>query len=440
VWFGRPMSALEIADQLGGDPELFYSEWIRRTFYEVVLPMAEEEGPGAVDLKSVSARMEAAGIRGSHGSALGSLALLLESEAVQAGHEPELLRSSVLRRCKRLRDLHARRRVQALGLRSYHAAADPSVEIQDLVTAVVDAAGDVAARDHDVVIRGADYVDLSYPTPPDEGGLSIGLEGFDDFWRLHPGRLYSVLAKSGSGKSALVGQIADHVAYRCGKRVLWCSSEMSARDCAQRSLARLSRAPLDDIVEGAESERDRALIDNARRWMYEGDFRFVEVMGWSFREVEVMIRAVARGAPLDLVVVDHMHDLRQTRGEYREGVSEDVKAAKALAVFLDCPVIAVWQPTKEGEKADELRFIDAAESAQIKRTSDLAVVLQRPYRVEETDEPGSRRRWDRNRDPERVVLLKDKDRHGPAPRRRFLSFFPERCFFMDPRQLEAEQR
>src|SRR5690606_33892 len=60
---------------------------------------------------------------------------------------------------------------------------------------------------------------------------------------LHPGGLFTVGARPGVGKSLFLENVATHVA-RTGRRVLFVSLEMSAKEITQRTLAYTAQVEL----------------------------------------------------------------------------------------------------------------------------------------------------------------------------------------------------
>jgi replicative DNA helicase len=88
---------------------------------------------------------------------------------------------------------------------------------------------------------------------PDLVGLSTGVTSIDDRLRpiLEPGRLITVAAESGSGKTAFAAQLA--VAFAHQVPVLWLSLEDDGVDVLRRALANVARAPVSGLRAGFRS-------------------------------------------------------------------------------------------------------------------------------------------------------------------------------------------
>lgn len=275
-------------------------------------------------------------------------------------------------------------------------------------------------------------------------GLSSGLSELDRMLGgLHPGNLVVLAGRPGMGKSAIAFAIAANVAAGPpvvagsdgrSARVAVFSLEMSSAEIATRLIAAAGDIEATAIHKGRVSPFDR-VVDAAHKVRNAiGNTVFVnESPSPSIAAIRAASRRLARRAPLDLVIIDHMQLIAGGEsgrfGNRVEAMAEISAGCKAIAKELNCPVIALSQLNRAVEGRDDKRpqLADLRESGSIEQDADAVVfAFRRSYYLEKA-EPVRRENegkdsyaarladWNRRCQEFRDVcqLLVAKNRHGP---------------------------
>lgn len=193
------------------------------------------------------------------------------------------------------------------------------------------------------------------------GGVLSGLKGLDYITGgAKPGRLYTIVAKTKAGKTALASQWALNAAMKQEKKVLIFSAEMTADQYALR-LA-YSYAGLDshrfDTGRAREEEGDKLL--EAIESLQHLPIRIRDTSGQNVHDMASYVKTEHLERGVDLVIVDYIQLIRGDRTINREQeVSSVAYAIKDLSIAVPVPVIALSQVNKEGE-ARESRAIEFA--------------------------------------------------------------------------------
>lgn len=216
-------------------------------------------------------------------------------------------------------------------------------------------------------------------------GVTIGVGDFDRAANgLRASQLMVIAARPSVGKSALMGNVVEHVS-RAGMPVLVFSLEMEASELFERMVAaggtsadRLRTGKLEtrDFVQLNRTASD---IATANRISVDqsGDLTIAELRSRTRRW-----RAGDGKGEHALVCVDYLQLVRGSRdkGQKREEeVAEVSRGLKALAKELKCPVIALAQLNREVEKRGNKRpgLSDLRESGQIEQDADIVAFLYR---------------------------------------------------------------
>lgn len=207
--------------------------------------------------------------------------------------------------------------------------------------------------------------------PALDGKLCGGLRG---------GKLVVVGARPAVGKSALLASFAVS-AILAGRRVLFVSLEMSAREIVARMASNLSGVSAEKLEARDVSPEDAARVLEAFNLISpDENLRFAERAGTpsAVRRAALRMRA---DAGLDLIVVDYLQLLRADGkpGSRWEAVGEISRSLKLLAAELDVPVVAAAQLNRasegRGEQPERPRLSDLRESGSIEQDADVVLLL-----------------------------------------------------------------
>jgi replicative DNA helicase len=242
-------------------------------------------------------------------------------------------------------------------------------------------------------------------------GTPSGLKDLDELTGgFQAGNFVVIAARPAMGKSALVANIAEHVALEKGRPVALFSLEMSEAELAQRFISVRTKIKMDQLRNGgfARDKWPKILsaaneLSKAQLWIDDSsDLSLLELRAKARR---LHLQEKSRGG-LGLVVVDYLQLMRpedHSRGRV-EQVGQISRGLKILARELEVPVIGVSQLSRAPElrKPPEPMLSDLRESGQIEQDADLVIFVYR----EEVYDPDTER-------PDEADLIVAKNRNGP---------------------------
>lgn len=199
---------------------------------------------------------------------------------------------------------------------------------------------------------------------------------------LQPATLYLIAARPSMGKSVAGLSLALFSALR-GKTTGFFSLEMSRDDCHNRNMASLGNVPHDFLV-APSKEDDRQDIYSGRmaeamRRILPSPLFIDDTPALTVRQFEARARRMHQRNPLDLLVVDHIHDFAIDPKLARFEYGAIAQACKNLAKEWHIPVIALAQlnrnVTGRGDKRPTLA--DLRESGELEQKGDVIVFLHR---------------------------------------------------------------
>jgi replicative DNA helicase len=213
-----------------------------------------------------------------------------------------------------------------------------------------------------------------------------------------PSNLIVIAARPSMGKSALVANIAEHVATKAKKAVAFFSLEMSETELAQRFIATRARISSDRLRKGRVSKKDwpgvlKACNELAQAPLYIDDSSDLGMLELRAKARRLHSQEQARGG-LGLVIVDYLQLMRaeDPRQNRVEQVAQISRGLKILARELNVPVIGISQLSRAPEQRPDKRPIlsDLRESGQIEQDADLVAFIYRDeyYNREESEDQG----------------------------------------------------
>lgn len=302
---------------------------------------------------------------------------------------------AILRQCRRLRDMHHRRRIQQVGETIRELAADQSRPIEELRATVEALLAPVYEADTEargwVHLADAATEDLARMESLRNGEMARDVipTGFGKLDELLGGglqrtNLVVLAARPAMGKSAAALQMVLNAA-KLGHGAAFFSLEMGRAQLARRGLANLAHVPLGALRTGNIGEDDKRAAQVAHRRMRDLPVWIDDDAEATVGTLRSKVRALKRLHPdLGLVVVDYLQLLRGGRrsGDSREievaGMSRGLKVlAKAENVAVVC--LAQLNRSVEARSLDDRRPrpSDLRESGAIEQDAD---VILFPYR------------------------------------------------------------
>lgn len=290
-----------------------------------------------------------------------------------------------------VRDLYVRRQIVAAARKAQAAACDVESAIGEVAAAVdsgLRAAADAAAAPDgpvplsELVVPAYQRIEAIHDRSL-EPGIPTGIDLLDALigGGLHRGELAIVGAPPSEGKSALAEAVAIHMAMH-GRRVLYETPEMTRMQVALRALAYVGGIDLRRFSGRPGMEAcdwpalSRAVGDLSER----GRELHIEDRANTIEAISANARRMNSRGRLDLIVVDHLHELEWPKGAGNENnaIGEIVRQCKALAKALDCPVMLLSQLNRNARSEKrEPELHDLRGSGAIEQHANLALLLQR---------------------------------------------------------------
>ena len=324
---------------------------------------------------------------------VGQYVARLAAEAVTVSDAPSY--------AKVVRELAERRALKAIGEELAATAAEANnpaelaasaIEVLDPVAANHSGIAQHAVSIHEAGIGAVERMTTARQNPGQITGISTGLHDLDVRTNgLQRGELAILAGRPGMGKSALAISIARQAA-NAGSAALYFSCEMTADLLAARAIADMcfdenDPIPYHNILSGKLSTAQAERIVEAQRDLKPLPLHIEEQAGISVAQIVSRSRRHHRmleraGKSLDLVVIDHMHQVKASdryRGNRVNEVTEISGALKVLAKELDAPVLALAQLSRRVEEREDKRptLADLRDSGSIEQDADLIMFLFR---------------------------------------------------------------
>lgn len=225
-------------------------------------------------------------------------------------------------------------------------------------------------------------------------GISTGFKELDKVTSgLQAGELTIIAARPSMGKTALGVNIAEHVAIREGKTVLFHSMEMNEEAIGFRLYSSLTGINQENLKHARLRDEDWTRINQATDDISKSKLHFDESSSLTPLDVRSTARKIAFKYPVDLIIVDYlqlMHPVNKAENKNLE-VSEISKSLKAIAKDLKIPIIALAQLNRSVENRPNKRPVlsDLRDSGSIEQDADVIILIYRDeYYDKETREPG----------------------------------------------------
>lgn len=219
---------------------------------------------------------------------------------------------------------------------------------------------------------------------PSADTISTGIKSLDH--RLgggvRPGRLYTLVAPTGAGKTAFASQISDQVAV-AGRRVIMFSMEVDPLDVYIRDVERVARRSRWGLRSKYTAQKEASLeaLNKARSELIgrqHGKIVYGEPMSVVGMR-QVLLTEQLRGGPVGLIVVDHAQVAKPSKDE-KAGMPRylEVKGVatglRQIAQRLNVAVLLTAQmnPPHKGERPT---MALTRESKDIVNASDAVMVL-----------------------------------------------------------------
>ena len=184
-------------------------------------------------------------------------------------------------------------------------------------------------------------------------GTPSGFKKLDEITGgFQPGNLIVLAARPAMGKSSLVCNIAENVAWKTKRPVAFFSLEMSETELAHRFIASRARIPSDRLRKG-NVQKDWNKVLKACNELAEAPLYIDDSSDLSMLDLRAKCRRLAsQVGGLGLVIVDYIQLMRSDdpRAGRVEQVGQMSRGLKILARELSVPVIGISQLSRAPEQ------------------------------------------------------------------------------------------
>jgi replicative DNA helicase len=246
-------------------------------------------------------------------------------------------------------------------------------------------------------------------------GVPSGFTDLDEMTSgFQPSDLIIVAARPSMGKTALVLNIAQHVAIEENTPVAVFSLEMSKESLVQRMLTAEARVDSQMLRKGKLRDDEYPRIAKAAGILSSAPIWIDDTPGVSLLEMRSKARRLKAETDVGLVIVDYLQLMTGPTGveNRQQEISQISRSLKALAKELHVPVVALSQlsraPEQRTGEGKRPQLSDLRESGAIEQDAGLVMFIYRPEVYEGSE--------DKDGKPleGRAEIIVGKQRNGPT--------------------------
>lgn len=245
----------------------------------------------------------------------------------------------------------------------------------------------------DVVLNALDKIEMASKTKGNVTGIPTGFIDLDyKTAGFQPSDLILVAARPSMGKTALVLNIAQHMAFREDVTVAVFSLEMSKEQLVNRLLSLESRVDSQSIRTGNLTDEDWSKLIEGAGVIGKSHLIIDDTPGISVTELRSKCRKFKMEHNLGIIIIDYLQLMTGSkRSESRQQEISDIsRSLKAVARELNVPVVALSQLSRAVEQRPDHRpmLSDLRESGAIEQDADVVMFIYRDdYYNKDTAKP-----------------------------------------------------
>ena len=253
-------------------------------------------------------------------------------------------------------------------------------------------AGELVKID-EAVVNALERIQAAYKAKGTVTGIPTGFTDLDfKTSGFQPSDLILIAARPSMGKTALVLNIASHMALKENKGVMIFSLEMSKEQLINRMFALEARVDAQKLRNGKLDDSEWEKLVETASQIGGSHLAIDDTPGITVNEIRSKCRKFQADNPLDIIIIDYLQLMSGTgKSESRtQEVSEISRSLKGLARELNVPVVALSQLSRAVEQRPDKRpmMSDLRESGAIEQDADVVMFIYREdYYKKDTDRP-----------------------------------------------------
>jgi replicative DNA helicase len=210
--------------------------------------------------------------------------------------------------------------------------------------------------------------------------------GFADLDNLilgfQPGDFVLIAARPSVGKSTLAMNMAQNMAIRKGKNVLFLSLEMSNEQLTDRIIASEARVSNSKLQRGEADQNEWAKVTATAGVIHESKIFLDDTSSITVADIRSKCRRFRSAENLDILFIDYLQLIGSAvkKENRQQEVTEISRQLKILAKDMKIPVVALSQLSRASEqRSDHVpQLSDLRESGAIEQDADIVMFLYRP--------------------------------------------------------------
>lgn len=233
-----------------------------------------------------------------------------------------------------------------------------------------------------VVMNSLENIEKASKSKGTVTGLATGFMDLDyKTSGFQPSDLILVAARPSMGKTALVLNIAQHMAFKNDKHVAVFSLEMSKEQLMNRLLSMESKVDSQSMRNGNLKDEDWGKLIESAGLIGDSNLIIDDTPSISIRELRSKCRKYKLEHGLDIIMIDYLQLMSGNgKNESRQQEISDIsRSLKAIARELSVPVVALSQLSRAVESRPDHRpmLSDLRESGAIEQDADVVMFIYR---------------------------------------------------------------
>lgn len=210
-------------------------------------------------------------------------------------------------------------------------------------------------------------------------GLPTPWQGINDATHgLQPGELTIIAARPNMGKSVMGVQLAATGAL-AGHRTLLFSLEMTNNQVMRRAVACTGQVPHDWLLAPQGGEEWWPCMTAAAGRLSASPLLIDDTPALSIEQIAARAQRAHLQRPVQLIVVDHLHEMRINGDRAAHDIGRNAQGLKALGKEFGCPVVVLAQLNRAvaGRSDKRPTMTDLRASGEIEQKADVILFLHR---------------------------------------------------------------